>query len=195
MKTGATLQGRALARNAAVTLQSNTINQSCTAIKAKTSTTTNTSSTTSLSTAGPPSVQTCPAFSCQTPIILESKRVSPTSIFLSWGPDTDMKSYNIQYGLENGKWLYNTDVTGYSTTINDLPPNQAIWFLIQPRDNCSIGPCGVAKLIGGTGGVGGPRLPDTGVDPNDNHIPWNVAIPVGMLFFVLSAFIVKVKRV
>lgn len=188
---GAKIDGRLLASTGNVTLINDTIT--------KPGCTSGSSTTSSLSTAGTPQGISCPAFSCVTPIILESRRVSPTSIFLSWGPYTGMNTYNVQYGVENGKWLYNTNVTGYSTTINGLPPNQPIWFLIQPRDDCSIGPCGVAKLVGGTGagGTGGigqtgsaktssPLLPNTGFGSEDSNIPWYIlgGSLAGILIFI-----------
>ncbi|MDO8451507.1 MAG: hypothetical protein Q7S76_01425, partial [bacterium] len=106
------------------------------------------------------------------------------SIFLRWGPYAGLDTFIIQYGFENGNWLYSTTVTGFSTTINDLPPNQPIWVLISPTDNCSTGLCGVAKF------VGAPRLPNAGVAPKVNAIPWQ--IPAGI--FVLFPFLLKRTR-
>jgi len=174
---GATLNGRALSRTKAITLIGNTIT------KAVCSTTTTTSSSSNSSSGGStsaPAAKVCPVLSCVTPTILEFRRVSPTSIFLSWGPYAGLKTFVVQYGLTNGNWLYNTTVTGFSTTLNALPSNQPIWVLISPTDSCSIGPCGRAQL------VGGPALPNTGFAPHQNIISWT---PTGI--FALSSFLLK----
>lgn len=91
------------------------------------------------------------------PTIIKSIRTSPTSIFLSWGPYAGIDTFNIRYGLANGNWLYNTNVTGFSTTINDLPFYQPIWIQIATRNSCFIG------NYGESGFVGGPKLPNTGM--------------------------------
>jgi len=100
MNTNATLHGRALARNGAVTLHSNTINQSCTATHAGAPT-----PTPGLSPAGAPSSY-CPPLSPQlvAPTILESKRMSPTSIFVSWAPYSGTNTFNVRYGFTDGSW-------------------------------------------------------------------------------------------
>jgi len=141
--TGVSLDGRALAIGADVTLQGNTISgPSC---DNPTSTTSNSSAS---STSGE-DVCVAPEITAVTPIIIESKRVSPTSIFLSWGPYSGLDTFNVRYGLENGTWLYNTNVTGFNATINDLPANQPMWFQVAARNNCAIGTYGEAKQIGG----------------------------------------------
>lgn len=101
----------------------------------------------------------CPAFIYQIPIIIGSKRVSPTSISITWGPYSGTDTFNVRYGVTNGDWLYNTDVAGFSTTINALPANQPIWIQVAARNNCSIGTYGDPLF------VGGPSLPNTGFGP------------------------------
>lgn len=182
MNTGATLTGRALARNGAVTLQSNTINQSCTASLAKASAP---ATSTATGPGTPPAAAVCPPFSYETPIILESRRIDADSIFIGWGPYSGTNAFNVRYGLTSGDWSYNTTVTGFSTTINDLPLNQPIWVQVAATDNCSIGTYGEAKL------VGGPRLPNTGFDPNQNTLSWY--IPAGLL--LVSSFLLKLIRI
>jgi hypothetical protein len=90
------------------------------------------------------------------PRIIESKRISPTSIFISWGPYEGMDSFVIEYGLTNTSWSYNTKVTGFSTILNALPANQAIWVRVAATDNCAIGSYSEGKL------VGSPHLPNAG---------------------------------
>ncbi|MCX6794187.1 MAG: hypothetical protein NTY06_03745, partial [Candidatus Gottesmanbacteria bacterium] len=183
----------ALARTAEVTLSSNSITgPTCEAgagtgagingVAAGLLSSTSSSSGGSVSA---PQAQVCPNLNCVTPLIIESRRVDADSIFISWGPYAGIDTFIIRYGLENGKWLYSTKVTGFSTTINSLPDNQPIWVLIEPTDNCSIGPCGVAML------VGGPGLPNTGFAPRQNNIPWyfSAGILVGM-----SGFLVFIQR-
>lgn len=181
MNTGASLTGRALARNAAVTLQSNTINQSCTGTIAKSS---SPATSTATGPGTPPGAAVCPASTYVAPIIIESKRVDADSVFISWGPYSGINTFSVRYGLANGDWLYNTTVTGFSTTINDLPLNQPIWVQVAATDNCSIGTYGEAKL------VGGPRLPNTGFGSNQNTLSWY--IPAGLL--IVSSFLLKLIR-
>lgn len=127
--SGATLAGRAIAQTAAITFNNTTVNNSTCA----------SSSSSSSSSGSSSSSVSCPSFNVQTPIILESRRVSPTSIFLSWGPYSGEDTFNVRYGLTNGEWRYNTNVTGFSTTINALPSNQPIWIQVAARNSCSIG--------------------------------------------------------
>jgi LPXTG-site transpeptidase (sortase) family protein len=99
-----------------------------------------------------------------TPIIIESRRIDTDSIFIKWGPYSGTDIFNVRYGLVNGNWLYNINVTGFSTTINALPPNQPIWVEVAARDNYSIGTYGELKL------VGGPSLPNTGNAPYEKSV-------------------------
>lgn len=167
INTSATLNGRFLGLSTAtVTLDSNTItNPSCSSSSSSSSSGSSSNSDSGTSTSAP-ATRVCPALSCVTPIILESRRESPTSVFIYWGPYAGISTFTIRYGFENGNWLYSTNVTGFSTTINSLPPNQPIWVLISPTDGCSIGLCGEAML------VGGPGLPNTGSAPQKNIISW-----------------------
>lgn len=110
------------------------------------------------------------------PTILEARRAGPTSIFVKWGPNAGLNDFMVQYGYENGKWLFNNKVTGFSTTINNLPANQSIWIQVAATDNCAIGTYGASVLVGGTPttnspgfpNTGNPLLPDTGIGPNEN---------------------------
>jgi hypothetical protein len=77
--------------------------------------------------------------------------------------------------------LYNTNVTGFSTTIYDLPANQPIWVQVAARNECSIGTYGEPRL------VGGPMLPNAGYKPQNNYLVWYVS----GAYFVLAAFYLK----
>ncbi len=161
-----TVNGRLLARDGAVTLNNTTvIKQSCAA--------TNTSSSVS---SAPSTGGVCTSAPINTiPIILESRRVSPTSISLKWGPYAGINNFNVRYGLTNGNWLYNTNVTGFSTTINNLPANQPIWIQVAARNDCAIGVYGESKF------VGGPGLPNTGMAASKgDSSQWY--LPVGGIF-------------
>ncbi len=178
MVTGASLNGRALARNGAVSLQSNTVNNTCSSARAI-------AVPPPLSAAGTESTF-CAPLSNQlvAPIVIDSRRVSPTSIFLSWGPYSGTNTFNVQYGFTDGSWLFNTDVTGFSTTLNSLPSNQPIWVRIADRSDCMIGSYGPSKFIGG------PKLPNTGLAPRNNTL-WYVSGGI----VVLALFLLKLKRV
>lgn len=161
MNTGATLNGRFLAQDAGtVTLNGNTITAPiCTSSSSGSSSSSNSSS-------GGSTAAFCPPLSNQiiAPSIITSRRVDSDSVFISWGPYSGVNTFNIRYGTTNGNWLYNTDVTGFSTTINDLPINEPIWVQIAARNDCTIGTYGEARL------VGGPGLPNTGTYSQDNYI-------------------------
>lgn len=102
------------------------------------------------------------------PTILSSERLSPTSVKVSWGPYAGINSFNVRYGFENGAWLYNFDVEGFTATINSLPVNQPIWVSVASRNYCSIGVSSEGILIGG------PRLPNTGYSQKKYDISWYV---------------------
>ena len=179
MNTGASLEGRALARNGAVTLQSNTINQTCTTSRFVPAAGT-------LSAAGAPVSGYCEPFESVAPIIIGSRRVDEDSVFISWGPYSGIDTFIVEYGTENGKWLYNTRVTGFSTTLNNLPANQPIWVRVTATDYCSMGVYGVPKL------VGGPGLPNTGLATQKNGSLWLTW--AGTLFAVSFLLVVTQKR-
>ena len=178
---GATLNGRAIAQTAAITFRNTTVNKSSCA-----STSSSSSSVLVNDTTSAPASPYCPTISNQiiTPIIIESRRVDADSIFVSWGPYSGIDTFNVQYGPENGKWLYNANVTGFSTTINLLPSNQPIWVRIAPRSDCTIGSYGIPKL------VGGPKLPNAGFAPSRNDVSWYL-LPASILA-VISTFLASI---
>lgn len=144
---GATLDGRAIAQTAAITFNNTTVNNSTCIVPTATPTPTGTitptptstsNSTSSTTSNGGTSISYCPPISDQVvaPTILQSKRIDSDSIFLGWGPYSGTDTFNIKYGPTNGNWLYNTDVIGFSTTINALPLNQPIWVQVAARNDC-----------------------------------------------------------
>lgn len=187
MNTGATLNGRFLALSAAsVSLDTNTISgPTCSGTSTTSSTSTSgSSSTIQGSTTEAPPAKVCPVLSCVTPVVLGSRRESPTSISLNWGPYAGLNTFVIKYGLTNGDWAYSTTVNGFSTTLNSLPANQPIWVLISPTDSCSVGTCGQATLIGG------PGLPNTGLAP----IKHDYSIFVAGISSAISAIVIFTLR-
>ena len=149
-----TIYGRLLASTGAITLNNTTvIKQNCTS----TSNSTTSTSSNSVDSYCPPIVNTVVS-----PIIIESKRVDKDSVYIKWGPYSGVDTFNVQYGFENGKFLYNTNVTGFFVTINDLPLNQPIWIRVAARNDCQIGVYGESKF------VGSPKLPNTGFAPHKN---------------------------
>lgn len=154
-----TWTGRALAYGGTVTTDVDTLTSTtCTAASTVASTTTTSTST---------SYDIAPCVDdvlTTVPIIINSSRVSPTSVSLNWGPYTGTDTFTVRYGFENGTWLYSTNVTGFYTTLNDLPANQPIWVQVAERNNCSVGNYSEARLIGG------PGLPNSGFRPHENSI-------------------------
>lgn len=166
---GATLDGRALARTAEVTLSSNSI----------TGPTCSTGAGSNASAGGipglAPAAKVCPPLTYTTPIIIEARRTTANSIFVSWGPYAGISTFNVRYGLTNGNWIYNTNVTGFSTTLNDLPSGQPFWIQVAATDFCSIGTYGTARL------AGSPSLPNTGYAPVAWYSPEGLFIRVSTL--------------
>ncbi len=158
-----------------------TVTVAPTATPTATPTPTPTSTSSSFATSSGGGSVFCPELNVEivSPIIVDLRRISSTSIFLSWGPYSGVNMFNVQYGPTNGNWLYNTDVTGFSTTINDLPANTPIWFRVGARSDCTIGIYGKAKF------VGGPKLPNTGFAPQSTF-PWYV-IPAKILSIPFTA--------
>jgi hypothetical protein len=173
MATGATLNGRAMVQTGQVLLDTNTITGPTCSAASSTSSSSTTNST-------PPCI--APLITT-VPIIIESRRVSPTSIFISWGPYAGINTFNVEYGLTSGSRPYNISVTGFSTTINALPANQPIWIQVAATNNCSIGTYGESKL------AGAPSLPNTGFAPHKNNIPWYIPADIFVVFSVLFILI------
>lgn len=181
--TSATINGRLLARNGAVTLDTNTITKSACAAG-----TTGGPALAALTAAGPPGSNYCEPFESVAPIIIESRRIDADSVFISWGPYSGINTFIVEYGTENGKWLYNTRVTGFSTTLNNLPANTPIWVRVTATDYCSMGVLGQPKL------VGGPGLPNAGFAPFEKNIPWEVQVARLVIFSVLLVLIQRGVR-
>jgi len=199
MATGADLSGRALARNGAVTLDSNTINKSsCSTVPVTNNPPAPTAAPLapidSTSAPNPP----CPPIieGVVAPAIIDSNRVDADSIFVSWGPYSGTDQFNVRYGPSDGNWLYNTDVTGFSTTLNGLPSNTPLWVQVAARNECQIGEYGPASLIGRIAPVSYPdtfvpRLPNTGLAPEDNYSNWYILAGV---LLGSSALLISIRR-
>lgn len=194
---GASLDGRALARTAAVTLSSNSITgPTCgTGAGAGGGTTitgvspAGASSTSSSSSSSSTSVCVAPAIKAA-PTIVESRRVSPTSIFLRWSPsDSGIENFIIQYGPDSNRSLYNTRVRGFSTTLNNLPPNVPFWASVT-----AVGDCGTVGKYGETRLIGGPLLPNTGFGSHESNILWNIATSAGIIILVSALLLTIVSR-
>jgi len=182
---GSTVVGRFLARIADVVLNNTTISvPTCTASSPTTIAAVSSAASSADSAA---SVSTCPPISTlvNVPTIISSHRVDADSIFVSWGPYSGpgLDTFIVEYGTINGQWSYNTNVTGFSTTINDLPVNTPIWVRVAARNDCAVGTYGQARLIGG------PRLPDTGKAPRGSNLVWYI---IATLLIIPSLFLKSV---
>lgn len=194
---GVSLDGRALARGGDVTMIGDTISgPGC----ASTSSSSSSSSTSSSSSVSGPSYY-CPPlpYGVVSPTIISSNRIDSDSISLSWGPYTVTDKFNVRYGTENGNWLYNVDVTGFSTTLNSLPTNQPIWVQVAERNDCFVGGYGGSKRGGQIVSSGVPdnanplipKFPDTGYGPQEAHLLRNFFLGI----FLGSIFYYPVKRI
>ena len=116
---------------------------------------------------------TCPAVNFAAPNLIESRRIDSDSIFLSWGPYSETNNFNVSFGPTDGNWLYSTDVSGFSTTLNNLPPNVPFWVRVAGRSDCAIGNYGQSRLVGRTIASNPliPKFPDTGNDPSLLYVP------------------------
>jgi len=148
--------GRALAFGGTVSTTTDTITVPTCASPTGTPTPTVSSTSGGSSSTSSNGVAACPSIKAVTPIIISSKRLSPTSISLTWGPYSGVDTFIVSYGLKNGEWIYNTNVTGFSTVLNALPVNDPIWVEVAARNGCSVGSYSQSVF------VGGPSLPNTG---------------------------------
>jgi hypothetical protein len=122
------------------------------------------------------------------PIIIDTKRLSPTSVSVNWGPYEGIDTFVVEYGLADGKWDYNTKVTGFSTNLNDLPANQPIWIHVAATDNCAIGQYSAAVVAGNS-----PGMPDTGFAPKSTF-PWLPILSLGLVVSALFFLTHQIKR-
>lgn len=174
--SGVSLKGRAWAHTQ-VTMDNNQITEPATCSSATptpTPTSSESSSSGNGSSTSAPAAKVCPALNYVAPVILDSKRIDADSISLNWGPYSGINTFLVQYGLESGKWLYNSNVTGFSTTLNALPANQPIWARVGVSDSCSTGNFGEAKIIGDRINSTNPNsigisFPNTGFAPASNN--------------------------
>jgi len=186
LATGASLDGRAFAHTAEVTLDGNSITGSTCNIPASASSPESDSNQSSGSVEGD---SVCTATDIKTvPIIIDTKRLSPTSVSVNWGPYEGIDTFVVEYGLADGKWDYNTKVTGFSTNLNDLPANQPIWIHVAATDNCAIGQYSAAVVAGNS-----PGMPDTGFAPKSTF-PWLPILSLGLVVSALFFLTHQIKR-
>ncbi len=160
-----------------------------------------TAGSTSSSSSSSNSSPSCTASTITTiPSIIETRRVSPTSIFVSWGPYAGLNDFVVQYGYQNTNFQFSTKVSGFSTTINSLPANQSIWIEVAATDNCATGTFGKSLLAGETAGTNSPgfpntgnplapNLPNTGFGPDNNNVQWKIIANV--LLSIVSYYLAK----
>jgi len=189
--SGATLDGRVFVTSADVTLDGNTVSgPTCVAPTSTPTPTPGPSNSDPGSSSDVLGDSTC--FAPQitiTPKIIEVKRISPTSMSLSWGPYEGMDTFVVEYGPQNGNWPYNVNVTGFTTVINDLPSNQPMWFRVAARNDCDIG-----AFSDPMEGGGSPQLPNAGLGPQQHNTPWLIILSVGLVGASSLFVITQLKR-
>ncbi len=184
MASGATLNGRAFSPGADVTLDGNTISGPTCSIPNSSSSSENSSSGSVMgaSPCTPTDIKTIPT-------VIDTKRLSPTSVSANWGPYEGMNTFIVEYGLADGKWDYNTKVTGFNTTLNDLPPNQPIWIHVAATDDCAVGPFGGSVEAPTT-----PRMPNTGFAPQEEIPLWLMVIPLTLFASSCIFAVTQIKQ-
>jgi hypothetical protein len=82
--------------------------------------------------------------------------------------------------------IYNVNVTGFSTTLNNLPANQPIWVQVAARNECMVGTFEAAIQVGRITLVGAPGLPNTGFGENGSRF-WMIlsglSLGIGVFYF------------
>ncbi len=182
LASGASLNGRIFSTTADVTLDGNSITGPTCGTAAATA------DPSSGSVAGDATSSCTPGDIKTVPTIIETKRLSPTSISVKWGPYEGFNTFIVAYGLADGKWDYNTKVTGFTTTLNDLPANQSIWVHVAATDNCAVGQYGASVKAGGA-----PGMPNTGFAPKPTF-PWLPILSFSLLASALVFLTAQIKR-
>lgn len=181
---GSTVNGRFLARSAAVTLNNTTIAKSTCA------TASSSSSSSSSSTSTPVCVDFAPT---NNPYLFQIDRAGSTAV-LHFTPVNDyLTYYYIAYGLSPGGEEFGVSFPASLTsgvvsfTINDLNPNLTYYFKVRGGNGCAPGGWSNNKESNSKN----PLLPNAGMGPNNNNIPWYISASI---FAVISSFLVLVKR-
>lgn len=173
---GSTVNGRFLARIAAVTLNNTTIaKSSCTTTSSSSSS--SSSSTTGSTTNAPVCADSAPT---NNPDLFQIDRAGSKAILYFTPVNDHLSYYYVAYGLSPGDERYGGSFPAglskgvMSITINDLNPNTTYYFKVRGGNGCAPGGWSNSKESNSKN----PSLPNTGFDPHKNNIPWVIPVSI-----------------
>ena len=186
---GSTVNGRFLARIAAVTLNNTTITKSTCA----SATTSNSNSNSNSSPTAPICVDTAPT---NNPDLFQIDRTGSKAVLYFTPVNDHLSYYYVAYGLSPGDERYGVSFpAGLSSgvvnfTINDLNPNTTYYFKVRGGNGCAPGGWSNNKESNSKN----PRLPNTGFAPRENSNSWYILAGILAGISALLVFLIQRKQ-